>query len=250
MPTKRAILAALTRDELRANVDCFELNVDDRRIKAQLVDALVRYRRARLDWILQDLPRNRLKDLCRAFHLDDVGRKKADLVVRLVGRRAASMGADGAMAAQKRDEIQVLTVRQPWAALIAAGVKCTENRKWVPNTLPKVIAIHAAHKVPTPSEIVEDRSRAKSDPHIDWQAACKVFAESDKWAYGRLVCLASLREPYRDSCQWRWPITGVYRVGSQDIRGQQGLFWVPVERIMIGAAEGVPDGDQVSVGHT
>ena len=70
MPKKRAILAARTRDELCANVDCFELNVDDRRIKAQLVDALVRYRRARLDWILQDLPRNRLKDLCRAFHME------------------------------------------------------------------------------------------------------------------------------------------------------------------------------------
>lgn len=158
MPTKRAILAALTRDELRSNVDCFELNVDDRRIKAQLVDALVRYRRARLDWILQGLPRNRLKDLCRALHLDDVGRKKADLVIRLLGRRAASKGAGGAVAEQKRDEIQVLTVRQPWAALIAAGVKCTENRKSVPNTPPKVIAIHAARKVPTPSEIIEDRS--------------------------------------------------------------------------------------------
>ena len=203
MPTKRAILAALTRDELRTNVDCFELNVDDRRIKAQLVDALVRYRRTRLDWILQDLPLNRLKDLCRAVHLDDIGRKKADLVVLLLGRRAATKGAGGAVAAQKRDEIQVLTVHQPWAALIAAGVKRTENRKWVPKTPPKLIAIHAARKVPTPSEIVEDRSRAKSDRHIDWQAARKVFAESDKWAYGRLVCLASLGEPYRDKCQWR-----------------------------------------------
>ena len=40
MPTKRAILAALTRHELRAAVDAYDVQVDDRRIKTQLVDAL------------------------------------------------------------------------------------------------------------------------------------------------------------------------------------------------------------------
>ena len=40
MPTKRAILSELTRDELRANLDFYELDVYDRRVKAQLIDAL------------------------------------------------------------------------------------------------------------------------------------------------------------------------------------------------------------------
>ena len=40
MPTKRAVLAGLTVEELRANVDYYELAVADRRVKAQLVDAL------------------------------------------------------------------------------------------------------------------------------------------------------------------------------------------------------------------
>ena len=78
MPTKRAILAELTRDELRTNVDYYELEVEDRRVKTQLVDALSRSRQAPLDEILQDLSRDRLKELCRAFDLDDLGRKKAD----------------------------------------------------------------------------------------------------------------------------------------------------------------------------
>ena len=78
MPTKRAILAELTRDELRTNVDYYELEVEDRRVKTQLVDALSRSRQAPLDEILQDLSRDRLKELCRAFDLDDSGRKKAD----------------------------------------------------------------------------------------------------------------------------------------------------------------------------
>ena len=74
----------MTAEELRANVDYYELAVADRRVKAQLVDALAGSRRARVDEILGDLSRDRLKELCRAFGLDDSGRRKADLVVRLM----------------------------------------------------------------------------------------------------------------------------------------------------------------------
>ena len=35
MPTKRAVLAELTLAELRANLDHYELAVDDRRVSAQ-----------------------------------------------------------------------------------------------------------------------------------------------------------------------------------------------------------------------
>ena len=84
MPTKRAILAQLTATELRTNVDRYDLDVDDRRVKSQLVAALAGARKARLDELLPELSRNRLKELCRAFSLDDSGRKKADLVARLL----------------------------------------------------------------------------------------------------------------------------------------------------------------------
>ena len=84
MPTKRAILDRLTAKELRAAIDSHELRVDDRRVKAQLVDVLAGSRKVRLDEVLPELPRKRLKELCRAFNLDDSGRKKADLVARLV----------------------------------------------------------------------------------------------------------------------------------------------------------------------
>ena len=96
MPTKRAILAELTRAELRINLDYYELTVDDRRVKAQLESALARSRKARIDEILNGLSRdrglslNRLKELCRRFGLDDAGRKKADLAARLVGSSTAT----------------------------------------------------------------------------------------------------------------------------------------------------------------
>ena len=89
MPTKRVILDHLTAQELRAAVDGHELHVDDRRVKTQLVDALARSRKVRLDEVLLELSRNRLKELCRAFGLDDSGRRKADIVARLVGPGSA-----------------------------------------------------------------------------------------------------------------------------------------------------------------
>ena len=95
MPTKRAVLAELTAEELRGNVDYYELEVADRRVKAQLVDALSGSRSARVDEILGDLSRARLKELCRALGLDDSGRKKADLVARLIGPIAVSKSAGG-----------------------------------------------------------------------------------------------------------------------------------------------------------
>ena len=103
MPTKRAVLAELTRAELRANLDHYELAVDDRRVSAQLVDALVRSRKARLDEMLLRLSRYRLKELCRVFGLDDAGRKKADLVARLVGPAVASSASESPNVASRDD---------------------------------------------------------------------------------------------------------------------------------------------------
>ena len=103
MPTKRAVLAELTRAELRANLDHYELAVDDRRVTAQLFDALARSRKARLDDVLLRLPRDRLKELCRVFGLDDSGRKKANLVARLVGPAAASSASESPNVASRDD---------------------------------------------------------------------------------------------------------------------------------------------------
>ena len=98
MPSKKAILAGLTAGELRRSLDGCQLSVADRRVKAQLVVALARSRRAPIGRILQHLPRERLKQLCRALDLNDSGRSKADLIARLTqkpgpaGRRREAVG--------------------------------------------------------------------------------------------------------------------------------------------------------------
>ena len=84
MPTQRTILESLTSRELRTAVDDHELVVEDRRVRAQLIDALARARRARIGEILLALRRDRLKDICRALQLDEAGRSKTDIVTRII----------------------------------------------------------------------------------------------------------------------------------------------------------------------
>ena len=104
MPTKSAILAELTSRELRGAVDGYELGVGDRRVKAQLLDVVARSRKARIAEILLGLSRDRLKELCRAFELDDSGRRKSDLVARLAGSRTGARTSKGAVPEDLRPE--------------------------------------------------------------------------------------------------------------------------------------------------
>ena len=85
MPSKRSILDELTLDELRANLDHYDLEVDDRRVRTQLIDALARARQVRVADIVIELSRKRLQELCRSLGLAHSGRRKAELVQRLSG---------------------------------------------------------------------------------------------------------------------------------------------------------------------
>jgi len=85
MPSKRAVLQRFKRDELLAAVDRFGLEVRDRRVRDQLVDALAGSRKAHLADILGDMSRDQLKEICRALDLDDSGREKSVLIARLAG---------------------------------------------------------------------------------------------------------------------------------------------------------------------
>jgi type I restriction enzyme M protein len=87
MPSKRDVLSHLTREELHTIVESYQLEVADRRVRDQLIDAVASSKRATLAGVLSELPRTRLKELCRAFGLDDSGREKAPLVERLGGGR-------------------------------------------------------------------------------------------------------------------------------------------------------------------
>ena len=89
MASKRAILEHLSRPELQAIAEEAELEVRDRRVREELIDAAAGSRKVVLEEILGDYARDRLKELCRELGLDDAGKEKAALVARLLGREAS-----------------------------------------------------------------------------------------------------------------------------------------------------------------
>lgn len=104
MPSKRAVLQQFKRDELLAAVDRFGLEVHDRRVRDQLVDALAGSRKAHLADILGDMSRDQLKEICRALDLDDSGREKSVLIARLAGT-AAPAAAESRTLSALRDTL-------------------------------------------------------------------------------------------------------------------------------------------------
>lgn len=86
MPTKRQVVETLNRNELLALVDLHGLEVEDRRVRDQLVEVVSGSRKVVLADALAELSRDRLKELCRELGLDDSGREKSPLVERLTGQ--------------------------------------------------------------------------------------------------------------------------------------------------------------------
>ncbi|MGN6110786.1 MAG: ATP-binding protein [Kofleriaceae bacterium] len=92
--TKREIVELFKRDELQQIADYYSLEVDDRRVNEQLVDAVVRSKKARIAEILSWVSRDRLKDICFGLELDSTGREKALLVERILGESSAPTEVD------------------------------------------------------------------------------------------------------------------------------------------------------------
>jgi len=86
MATKRQVLETMSKNDLLPWLDEFGLEVGDRRVKDEVVDALASSRKAPLDDILGGLSRNALKDICRQLGLDDSGKAKAEIINRIAGR--------------------------------------------------------------------------------------------------------------------------------------------------------------------
>jgi type I restriction enzyme M protein len=84
MPSKRDLLAHLTRDELKDIVDHFGLTADGRS-PTSLLEAIAASKKAKLPAILGGYLHERLAELCEALGLDSSGNKPA-LVERLTGK--------------------------------------------------------------------------------------------------------------------------------------------------------------------
>lgn len=89
---RRQALAALSRDRLSSLTEHFGLEVEDRRVLDQHVDALVRARAVDFAEVLGMLKREELQSICDALELDRSGKEKEVLVARILS------GGEGAPA--------------------------------------------------------------------------------------------------------------------------------------------------------
>lgn len=84
MIPKRDVLGRLSRAELTEIVESLGLQVEDRRVKENLIQAVVGSKRATLAEVLPKFSRNRLKEICRSLGLDDSGKEKSAIIERLL----------------------------------------------------------------------------------------------------------------------------------------------------------------------
>src|SRR5690606_15671513 len=80
----------LTRDELQDLVAQNGLLVRDRRVRDQLIEAVVGSRTVDLTAHLVGFSRDRLKAICRSLDLDDKGKEKAGIVARILAEHAGA----------------------------------------------------------------------------------------------------------------------------------------------------------------
>jgi type I restriction enzyme M protein len=98
---RRTALAALSRDTLTSLSAHYGLDVGDRRVVANHVDALIRSRGIDFAELLARLSREELKTTCKALDLPSDGREKQLLIERILGANRATF-ASGTETVQRR----------------------------------------------------------------------------------------------------------------------------------------------------
>lgn len=136
---------------------------------------------------------------------------------------------------RKEERVQVLTVYQPWASLIAEGIQVIETRVWAPSWRPEYLLIHAAARPPQPEEVERTAEDAGEEDDVFPDAArVREFLATDPadWPLMRLVAVAQMQWPpidrgYDERSGKRslgWRIKRVRRIDSDRVRGQRRIW--------------------------
>ncbi len=152
--------------------------------------------------------------------------------------------------------MRALTLHQPWAQLMAWGLKNIETRSWAAprNLIGQRIAIHAGKREPRPTDwnievqrVVLQRAGSShsmpmgavvatgrliecmqvvSDPDSNGLVNCRGFGElGDAPEYEAVL----KTDPYGDFSvdRWMWVFQDVRRVDPVTINGRQGVWTLP-----------------------
>lgn len=145
--------------------------------------------------------------------------------------------------------MRAITLHQPWASLIAEGVKTTETRSWSPPgwLLGDRIAIHAAKRAPsqlfpiTDGETygflnVKDMPRGKVVATARLAGAGKVLdyqsdlEEGHVWVKEQYVASAIKTDPYGDYSvgRWIWFLEDIRKLDKPiPAKGMQRIWQLP-----------------------
>ncbi|WP_020121820.1 ASCH domain-containing protein [Streptomyces canus] len=106
-------------------------------------------------------------------------------------------------------DVRALTIRQPWAALIACGVKPVENRSWpLPASFSGPLLIHAGMR-----DDADGWRALRAEP----RSTDRTTAQVD---YGAIIAVAMNVTCHRDTgcCRDRWGEPGVWHWVLDDVR--------------------------------
>lgn len=125
------------------------------------------------------------------------------------------------------ERVPVLTVWEPWATMIALGLKTVENRTWRPGAnelrMNDALVIHAGRKV-DPDALAYLRGALPGG----WVS--NIYARMQP---GHVRCCATYRgadtaimTPYDAPGQWHWRLVDLMVPGTSfPLVGHQGIFW-------------------------
>lgn len=120
--------------------------------------------------------------------------------------------------------MKTISVRQPWAALIASGVKTIENRSWAAIHRGP-IAIHAG-KAPAPTNLIESlTSKGYRIPQLRYGKILAVATLTDCMKLEDLP--SELRYNRFAEGEWCWILKDVKAIDPIPYKGKLGLFDVP-----------------------
>lgn len=112
--------------------------------------------------------------------------------------------------------MKALTIRQPWAGLIVAGLKTVENRSW-PTSYRGVLVIHAGARP-------DDEAMAEYGHLLDEYPAGAIIGTVQV-----VDCVRDSDSPWAIPGQWHWLLTDPRPCKPRAAKGSLGL-WTPDAR--------------------
>lgn len=114
------------------------------------------------------------------------------------------------------EDVRILSIRQPWAGLIVAGIKDVENRSW-PTRYRGPLAVHAG----------------LADDPAGWEMTRTLGVQIPD-VRGAIIGVVTVADCVRDADSfwaipdmWQWVLTDPVSMDPLPFRGRQGLIRAP-----------------------